>query len=55
MRGNIAAIVLILLGVFFLLNNLNLVNLSLWQLVKVWWPVGLIAIGLSLFIPPGRK
>ena len=46
---------LIALGVFFLLSNLNLIHLSLWQIIKVWWPVGLIAIGLSLFLVPGGK
>jgi hypothetical protein len=55
MRGNIAAVLLIALGVFFLLSNLNLIHLSLWQIIKVWWPVGLIAIGLSLFLVPGGK
>ena len=49
MKGNVAAIVLVLLGSFFLLNNLGLLNISLAELFKTWWPLILIAVGLALF------
>jgi len=52
MRGNVAAITLILFGVFFLLSNLGLINISLAELFKTWWPVILIAVGLSMFLMP---
>lgn len=74
MRGHIAATALVALGFFYLLRNLNVIQLSLWQLLKrwwpselgpmliflerllpvfdVWWPIILIAIGLSLFLKP---
>ena len=57
MRGNVAAIVLVLVGLFFLLNNLGLIDLSLWELVRVWWPLVLIGVGLTLFFAPdsGRR
>lgn len=57
MRGNVAAIVLVLVGVFFLLNNLGLIDISLWELVRVWWPLVLIGVGLTLFFAPdsGRR
>lgn len=57
MRGNVAAIVLVLVGLFFLLNNLGLIDISLWQLVRVWWPLVLIGVGLTLFFSPdsGRR
>lgn len=55
MRGHFAAIVLILVGVFFLLSNLGLLNVSIGQIIRTWWPVALIALGLSLFFTPGRK
>ena len=57
MRGNVAAIVLVLVGLFFLLNNLGLIDISLWQLVRVWWPLVLIGVGLTLFFAPdsGRR
>jgi hypothetical protein len=56
MRGNVAAIVLVTLGAFFLLSNLGLINVSLAELFKTWWPVILIAVGLSMFaLPNDRK
>ena len=57
MRGNVAAIVLVLVGLFFLLNNLGLIDISLWELVGVWWPLVLIGVGLTLFFAPdsGRR
>ena len=57
MRGNVAAIVLVLVGLFFLLNNLVLIDISLWELVRVWWPLVLIGVGLTLFFAPdsGRR
>ena len=38
MRGNVAAIVLVLVGTFFLMSNLGWIDISLTQLVKTWWP-----------------
>ncbi len=56
MKGNFAAIVLVVLGTFFLLNNLGLVNISLAELFKTWWPAILIAVGLAMFaLPNDRK
>lgn len=55
MKGHIAAIVLVVLGVFFLLTNLGLISISLRELLRVWWPVALIAVGLALFFTPGDK
>lgn len=50
MKGNVAAIVLVLLGSFFLLSNLGLINVSLMEIAKVWWPAILIALGISMFL-----
>ncbi|GAB3355336.1 MULTISPECIES: LiaI-LiaF-like domain-containing protein [Giesbergeria] len=55
MKGNFAAIVLVLLGTFFLLNNLELINVSLFQLFRVWWPLILIVVGIMLFFSPDRR
>jgi|JI6StandDraft_1071083.scaffolds.fasta_scaffold657399_1 hypothetical protein len=52
MKGNLAAIVLVLVGIFFLLTNLGYVNVSLMQLLKTWWPVILIAVGVGMFVMP---
>ncbi len=55
MRGNGAAIVLIVIGSFFLLTNLGLIDISLREIFRTWWPLILIAVGISLFFTPGRK
>ncbi len=52
LKGNVAAIVLVLTGTFFLLSNLGLINVSLMELLRVWWPAILIVVGLALFISP---
>jgi hypothetical protein len=55
MRGNIAAIVLILVGSYFLLSNLGLINISMREVISTWWPAVLIAVGVSMFFTPGGK
>jgi hypothetical protein len=55
MRGNVAAIVLIVIGSFFLLTNLGLIDISLREIFRTWWPLILIAVGLSLFFTPGQE
>ena len=55
MRGNIGAIVLIVVGSLFLLSNLGLLDVSIGHLVRTWWPLILILIGLSLLFNPRRK
>lgn len=56
MKGNVAAIVLVVLGTFFLLNNLGLINVSLAELFKIWWPAILIVLGVVMFaVPNDRK
>jgi phage shock protein C len=49
----IAGIVLIVLGVFFMLQNLNVWWLG-WVTGKVLWPAVLIAIGLVLLLRRGK-
>lgn len=50
MKGNFAAIVLIAVGLFWLLTNLGLIDVSLTALAKTWWPLVLIAVGGAMFI-----
>ena len=52
MRGNVAAIVLIVVGSYFLLSNLGLINISLREVISTWWPLVLIAVGISMFAVP---
>jgi hypothetical protein len=54
MRGNVAAIVLILVGSFMLLTNLGVIDISLRELLRTWWPLILIAVGVGLFLTPER-
>ena len=54
MRGNIAAIVLILAGGFMLLTNLGVIDISLRELLRTWRPLILIAVGVGLFFTPDR-
>jgi len=54
MKGNVAAIFLVVLGAFFLLSNLGLISVSLAELFKTWWPLILIAAGLSMFFTPNN-
>jgi hypothetical protein len=51
MKGNIiAALVLIVVGTLFLLNNLGYTDLSLGRLISTWWPAILIVVGLGLLL-----
>jgi hypothetical protein len=55
MKGNVAAIVLVLVGTFFLLTNLGIIHVSLIAVLKTWWPVILIIVGLGLFFTPDSR
>ena len=55
MRGNVFAIVLVVTGTLFLLNNLGLLEVHPWELLRTWWPLIPIAIGISLFVVPEPK
>jgi len=55
MKGNVAAIVLVLLGTFFLLSNLGLIDISLIEVLRTWWPAILIVVGLGLFFTPDSR
>lgn len=55
MRGHFGAIVLVVVGTFFLLSNLGLLTISIAELVRTWWPLVLIALGVALFFAPDSK
>ena len=55
MKGNFAAIALLVIGALALAVNLDLLELDLVQLLRKWWPLALIAIGAALFFTPGDK
>ena len=47
LKGNSIGILFIVLGLLFLLNNLNLIEVSLAEIVRVYWPIILIRIGVD--------
>jgi hypothetical protein len=52
-RSVVLPAVLILLGVLLLLNNLGLMNWSVWTAIARFWPLILIALGLELILGRG--
>ena len=46
-KGKSIGILFIVLGVIFLMNNLNLITVSLAEIIRVYWPVILIWIGID--------
>ena len=52
MKGNFGAAVLVLIGVVALAVNLDLVDINFIQLIRTWWPLLLIALGLGMFFAP---
>lgn len=49
MKANLLpALVLIVIGTLFLLNNLGLTSLNLGEVIRTWWPAILIVVGISL-------
>lgn len=52
-RSVVGPVILILLGLAFLLNNLDILPFNMWSFLWRLWPVWLIAIGLDILI--GRR
>ena len=46
-KGKSIGILLILIGTLFLLNNLDLISISFSEIVRVYWPVIFIWIGVD--------
>lgn len=52
MKGNFAAIVLIVIGAIALSVNLELFELDIVALLRKWWPLAIIGVGAALFFTP---
>lgn len=52
-RSVVGPVILIVLGLVFLADNLNLLNWNAWEILWKLWPVWLIAVGLDIII--GRR
>lgn len=55
MKGHFAAIALIVIGAIALGVNLDLFELDLVALIKKWWPLVLIGLGVGLFFTPDDR
>jgi hypothetical protein len=49
-KGKSIGILFIVIGLLFLLNNLNLIKVSVVEIIRVYWPVILIWIGIDKLI-----
>ena len=45
-----ASVLLIVIGTLFLLNNLNYIEISIAELIRVYWPLILIWLGIEKLI-----
>jgi hypothetical protein len=49
-KGKSIGVLFIVLGLLFLANNLDLIKVSIVELIRVYWPIILIWIGIDKFI-----
>jgi hypothetical protein len=49
-KGKSIGILFIIIGLLFLANNLNLIKVSIVELIRVYWPIILIWIGIDKLI-----
>ena len=49
-KGKSIGILFIMLGLLFLANNLDLIEVSIVELIRVYWPLILIWIGVDKLI-----
>jgi ethanolamine transporter EutH len=52
MKGNLVSLALIVIGALALAVNLDLLEFDLVALVRKWWPVVLIVLGVGLYFTP---
>ena len=55
MKGNFAAIGLIVIGLLALAVNLDWLEIDIINLLRKWWPLGLVALGIALYVTPDDK
>lgn len=55
MRSNlIAALILIIVGLFFLAKNLGWINGNIGTMLATWWPAILVAVGIGMLFGRGK-
>ena len=55
MKHGLAPLILITLGVLFLLQNLGIGGINFGRLIATWWPLILIAVGVSMLFKRGSS
>ena len=51
----VAPLILIVLGLFFLASNLGWTDASLGHLLANWWPLILVAAGVTMLVDRSKK
>jgi lia operon protein LiaF len=50
-RGSwLVGIILILIGTIFLLKSLGIIQITIWEIFRTYWPVALILLGVSIIM-----
>lgn len=55
MKGNFAAITLVVIGGLALAVNLDWLEIDIVNLLRKWWPMGLVVLGIALYFTPDDK
>lgn len=55
MKNKGIGIVLIIFGIIFLANNLELIQVSVVELIRIYWPLILIWLGIDALIRGTKK
>jgi len=54
-KGKSIGILFILIGLLFLANNLNFIQVSIAELIRVYWPVIFIWIGIDKLLRKSKN
>lgn len=54
-KGKGIGVLLVIIGLLFLLNNLQLLEISLGEIIKVYWPIIIIWLGLDKLLRKENK
>lgn len=54
-KGKSIGILFILIGLLFLANNLNFIQVSIAELIRVYWPVIFILIGVDKLLRKSKN
>jgi len=52
MKGNFGAVVLVLIGAVALAVNLDVLDINFVKIMRTWWPLILIVLGVGMFFTP---